>query len=145
LHLYVLVRVCGCGVEAQARTARLAQSNRLAQPKTGSIQNGLGFGWLGCKEMVVEGLVLGYDAMDVEIFGVGEGIGLELFEGGLIFEDLDGVFAHAVDVADVVEEAGLALDGDFGEPAGVGPNRPEGGCGMRRCEAPTKGADMSPG
>jgi hypothetical protein len=28
--------------------------------------------------MIVEGLVLGHDTVDVEVFGVGEGIGLEL-------------------------------------------------------------------
>ena len=35
-------------------------------------------------------------------------------------EDMDRVFAHSMDVADVIEVAGFALNGDFGEAAGVG-------------------------
>jgi hypothetical protein len=49
--------------------------------KRSKFLNGFGFGrlgGLGDEKMIVEGLVLGHDTVDVEVFGVGEGIGLEL-------------------------------------------------------------------
>src|ERR1700691_4414014 len=52
------------------------------------------------EEMVVERFVLRDDAVDVEVFCMGEGVCLEAFEGGFVAQDLEGVFAHSLDVAD---------------------------------------------
>ena len=75
---------------------------------------------LGSQEMVIERFVLRDDAVDIEVFRVGQRVGLEAFEGGFITEDMDRVFAHSMDVADVIEVTGFALNGDFGEAAGIG-------------------------
>src|SRR5580658_9836973 len=70
--------------------------------------------------MVIERLVLRDDAVDIEIFRVGQSVCLEPFQRGLVSQYLNGMFTHSPDVANVIQEARFPLYGDLGEAAGIG-------------------------
>src|SRR6185312_5863961 len=72
--------------------------------------------------MIVQRLVLRHDPVDVEIFCVVRGVRLELLQRGFVSQYFNGVFAHPLDVADIIEIAGFALYGDLRKAAGIGGN-----------------------
>ena len=58
--------------------------------------------------------------MDVEVFRMGGGVGLESFQRFIILQDLYRVRAHSLDITYIIEKTGFALDGDLGQSAGIG-------------------------
>src|SRR5579859_3728026 len=53
--------------------------------------------------------------MDVEVLRMGGGVGLEAFQRLVVLQDADRVLAHPMNIPDIIQIPGLALDGDLRE------------------------------